>query len=83
MRSMSGPWISICVVEPGASVRLPATFSVPMELPGARVPPDRTETPGRLPVPPSVPPEATVTPEELAMEPFTERRPAFTKVAPV
>ncbi len=62
---------------------MPLTVSVPIELPGATVPPLATEVVGTVPVPPSVPPLATATPLEDAIEPFTDSVPALTLVAPV
>ncbi len=54
---------------------------VPMELPGAKVPP-LIKTSPMVPVPPSVPPLFTVV-MELLIEPLTDRVPELTVVAPV
>ena len=53
---------------------------VPIELPGASVPPLIVVLP-TMPMPPSVPPALTVT-AELAIEPFTDSGPPSTVVAP-
>ena len=66
------------------SVRGPEMESVPIELPGAKMPPDWMVVVGRVPVPPMVPPELTVRLEEDAIEPLTESlAPLATVVAPV
>lgn len=62
------------------SARLPATVIVPMELPGASVPPLMVVLP-TVPLPPSVPPGPTVTAE--TSEPFTRSVPPVTLVTPV
>lgn len=54
---------------------------VPIELPGASVPPLATVVDPTLPVPPSVPPLATVTAETI--EPFTANVPALMVVGPM
>ena len=59
---------------------MPLTFSVPIELPGAMMPPLATRAPTR-PVPFSTPPLFTVT--APAMLPFTMSDPALTVVRPV
>ena len=59
---------------------MPFTFSVPIELPGASVPPLVT-VPAIVPLPPSVPMPSTVT--LLVMLPFTASVPALTVVGPV
>src|SRR5262249_6029734 len=56
-------------------------LSAPTELPGESVPPARIVVGPTVPLPPSVPPKLTKTGEE-AIEPFTLRVPAFTKVGP-
>ena len=55
---------------------------VPIELPGASVPPLITVD-ATVPVPPSVPPALTVTRLELAIEPSTCSSPPLTVVVPV
>ena len=72
---------SIASVEPAASVRLPLTASVPIELPGATVEPDWAVKAPTVPVPLSEAPVWTVT-AESASEPVTLRRPAVTVVPP-
>ncbi|KAG0906567.1 hypothetical protein G6F61_014794 [Rhizopus arrhizus] len=47
--------------EPASSVRSPATRSVPMEFPGAMMPPACTVVPPTVPVPCSTASRATVT----------------------
>ena len=63
------------------STRLPWIVSVPIELPGASVPPLMVVE-GNMPLPPMLPPAFTVSPLDDAIEPFTESVPAFTVVAP-
>ncbi len=58
------------------------TLRVPIELPGASVPPAMLVVP-TVPEPPSVPPAFTVRLDELAIEPLTISRPADTVVAPL
>ncbi len=58
------------------------TVSVPTELPGDSAPPPRMVVGPTVPLPPSVPPKLTKTGED-AIEPFTLRVPALTKVGPV
>ncbi len=50
-------------------------------IPGATVPPERTLSPPRVPLPPSVPPAFTLATEVI--DPFTASRPPFTSVLPV
>ena len=55
---------------------------VPIELPGASVPP-LIVVEGRVPVPPTEPAGSTDSKLDDAIEPFTTRLPALTVVAPV
>jgi hypothetical protein len=64
------------------STRLPLIESVPIELPGASVPPLMVVE-GNMPLPPMLPPAFTVSPLDDAIEPFTESVPALTVVGPV
>ena len=61
-------------------VKLPVMFSVPIELPGASVPPLDTRPP-IVPLPPIMLPLFSVT--VLASEPFTTSALALTVVAPL
>ena len=70
----------------GWQIDAQAKVSVPMEAPGARVPPARTFTgPRILPVPPIAPPEFTVTVvvSGSVPAPLTRSVPALTMVTPV
>jgi hypothetical protein len=58
------------------------TVSVPIELPGASVPPLMVVVP-TVPLPPRVPPAFTVVRLDDAVDPFTASVPPFTVVAPV
>jgi hypothetical protein len=64
-----------------SKLTLPRTVSVPIELPGATMPPPLTLSPPMEPVPVSVAPEQTHTVE--TSEPFTLRTPSLTVVVPV
>ena len=63
-------------------VRLPVTFSVPIELPGDNVPPLIRVLP-TMPLPPSVPPALTVVRLEDTIDPLTLSSPPLTVVGPV
>ena len=62
-------------------VRLPFTFSVPIEVPGQA--PPRIKLVGSRPVPQIFAAVSTVKPLDALIEPFTVSSPAFTVVAPV
>ena len=64
------------------STRLPWIVSVPIELPGASVPPLMVVWP-RVPLPPMLPPAFTVSPLDDTIEPLTDSVPALTVVGPV
>ena len=68
-------------MPPTSKLTLPLTVSVPIELPGATMPPPLTLSPPMLPTPVSVPPELTDTVETI--EPFTLRMPPSMLVPPM
>ncbi|MCY1525081.1 hypothetical protein D9M68_600480 [compost metagenome] len=77
----SVPLSSASKVEPGAKRALPATCSVPMELPGATTPPVATVVLPTVPVPCKRPPDHTaISPPSV---PFTDSMPCATEVLPV
>ncbi len=72
---------STAKVDPEAKERSPATVIVPIEFPGAKVPPFATVTVPVVPVPPKVAPESTNTSDLI--EPLTTSVPPLTSVSPV
>jgi hypothetical protein len=83
VRSAALPETSTRYAAALAITRLPCTVNVPIELPGASVPPLLIAAEPTVPLPPSVPPAFTVVRIDVAIEPFTSNVPALTVVAPV